>query len=173
MWLQDATVRVATQASKGTGRQRRGSSAASLREIIPIAPFKGSQYWPHPHQYALQREILDAYPHSPPPKSIPRSIFRSGSCVCIQGEVGKSWGGIQTPAGLICLVSHSPQLSFPQHLDTVKHLADPDKIRQAFAAGFGRNPQWILAQFKAVRFELGLVKKGDASCNPRLPLTSI
>lgn len=88
------------------------------------------------------------------------------------GRRGESWGGIQTPAGLICLVLHSPQLSFPQHLDTVKHLADPDKIQQAFAAGFGRNPQWILAHFKAVRSELGLVKKGDASCNLRLLLTS-
>lgn len=64
---------------------------------------------------------------------------------------------------MICLVSQSFWLSFPQHLDAVKHLANPDKIRRVFVVGFGRNSLQILAQFKAVRFELGLVKEGYVS----------
>lgn len=83
----------------------------------------------------------------------------------------QSWG--VKSQQVLSIWSHSPQLSFPQHLDKVKHLADPDKIQQAFAAGFGRKPQWILAHLKAVRSELGLVKKGHASCNLRLLLTII
>lgn len=123
---------------------------------------------PHPHQHALQRD-----PRHPtgPSKIHPKKYFSDQEDLFVYRK--KTGQGLQTPAGLICLVSHSPQLSLPQHLDTVKHLADPDKIQQAFAAGFRRNPQWILAPFKAVRSELGLVKKGDASCNQRLPLTSI
>lgn len=81
------------------------------------------------------------------------------------------WG--VKPQQIQSIWSHSSQLSFPQHLDTFKHLADPDKIQQAFAEGFGRKPQWILAHLKAVRSELGLVKKGHASCNLRLLLATI
>lgn len=117
---------------------------------------------PRSIQHTLQREIMDTLdPLSQ--KCISGHIFR---CVCKQGESRESWREIQTPADL--MLPHSPQLSFPQHLDTVKHLADPDKIQQAFAAGFGRKPQWIPAHLKAVRSELELVR-GDASCNLRLP----
>lgn len=165
-------MRVATQTGQqSTGRLRKESLAASPRDIITCSPFEKRAATGPILTSTPCREISQT-PPPPPPKSIP-SIFRSGGSVCTQEEEGGIWGGIQTPAGLICLVSHSPQLSFPQHLDTVKHLADADKIQQAFAAGFGRNPQRIQARFKAVHSELGLVKNGNASCNQRLPLTSI
>lgn len=78
---------------QGIGRQK-GSSSASPSDITPCSPFYGAA---------------------------PGSIIRMP---CIerswtnQGEAGGKAGGIKTPAGFICLVSHSLQLSFPQHLDT-------------------------------------------------------
>lgn len=88
-------------------------------------------------------------------------------------RTGRLWGRKGAPARptarLMCLVSQGSWFSFPQHLDAVKHLAKSEKIWQAFVMGFGRNSLQILAQFKAVRFELGLVKEGCVSWNPRQP----
>lgn len=140
----------------------RSSSAATFRRQ------PSNHHQPGPHERALQGWIPDTSP-SLPLQNPSQGAFQNRRLRLYTG--GREGCGAQQVSSAC-----SPallQLSFPQHLAAVKHLAEPGKTQQAFAVGFGRNPQWILAQFKAVRSELGLVRKGDASCNPRLLLASI
>lgn len=177
-----ATVKAAVRlSSQGTRRFRRGnylkkkkereehSSSPRCSGDHPLQPLlEDNHHQPGSHERALQGWIPDTSPCLPL-QNPSQGAFQNRRLRLYTG--GREGCGAQQVSSAC-----SPallQLSFPQHLAAVKHLAEPGKTQQAFAVGFGRNPQWILAQFKAVRSELGLVRKGDASCNPRLPLASI